>query len=175
MNSTWIKIGIAYTAGMITYAVYQNYQEAGQIKEMMSISSPDTSDMVSLPLADACACENESRYDVDPKTDSKNQPIGKLPDCQTMVNGVAGSQSGEKETTAEPKGAWFSKLTLDLMFCHAPTANGIFVYKGMDVTGKYVYIVEAARDNAINTTDDGSATMYVSYSLCPTMCGACGK
>ena len=32
MNSTWIKIAIAYTAGMITYSVFQNYEQAGQLR-----------------------------------------------------------------------------------------------------------------------------------------------
>lgn len=169
MNSTWIKIAIAYTAGMITYAVYQNHEETERFDKLVSLSidsiATDTSD-ISL----SCACDDKVRYDVTPKDRSENIPIDKVETCHEMVS------SGPTLPEAK-RGAWFSKLTLDLMFCHAPDANGIFVYKAMmpGDTNEEVYLVEAARTNKITTEDDGTSYIYYSRTLCPNICGRCGE
>ncbi len=170
MNSTWIKIAIAYTAGLITYAVYQNHEETERLDKLVSLSSDtslaDTSDK-SIP----CACDDGKRYIVSPRENSENTPVDNVATCQAMV-----TASGPTLPEAK-KGAWFSKLTLDLMFCHAPDANGIFVYKAMmpGDTKEEVYLVEAARTNKITTEDDGTSYIYYSRTLCPNICGRCGE
>jgi hypothetical protein len=173
MNSTWIKIAIAYTAGMITYAVYQNHEESERLEEFISLSI-DTTEIDSASFV-SCACDNDPRYDVRPKEESGNYPIDDFLTCQSMINGTTETTTSGKDLT-EKKGAWFSKIALDLIFCHAPDANGIFVYKGTmpDDTKEEVFIVEAARTNKITTADDGSSTVYYSRTLCPTICGRCG-
>ncbi|MCX6274829.1 MAG: hypothetical protein NTV09_06450 [Bacteroidetes bacterium] len=122
MNSTWIKIAIAYTAGMITYAVYQNHEETERLDKLITLSS-DVSLADTSEKSLSCACEDGERYNVTPKERSENFPIDNVGTCQAMVNG-----SGPTIPEAN-KGVWFSKITLDLIFCHAPDANGIFVYK----------------------------------------------
>lgn len=170
MNSTWIKIAIAYTAGMISYAVYQNHEETEQLDKLITLSN-DVSLADTSEKALSCACEDGERYNVSPKEQSENIPIDNVATCQAMVNG-----SGPTTQEAN-KGVWFSKITLDLMFCHAPDANGIFVYKAM-MTGSTkdeVYVVEAARTNKITTVDDGSSYIYYSRTLCPNICGKCAE
>lgn len=170
MNSTWIKIAIAYTAGMITYAVYQNHEETERLDKLITLSN-DVSTADTSEKALPCACEDGERYNVTPKEESENFPIAKVEDCQAMVNG-----SGQTDPDAN-RGVWFSKITLDLMFCHAPDANGIFVYKAMmpGSTKDQAYVIEAARTNKITTEDDGSSYIYYSRSLCPNICGKCGQ
>lgn len=170
MNSTWIKIAIAYTAGMITYAVFESHEVLEKV-DKIAMMSTDTSATDAIDLETSCACENKARYDVDPKERSENIPIDKIEACRAMVN-------GEGPTIPEgKKGAWFSKLTLDLMFCHAPEANGIFVYKatmeGPTKEKEETFVIEAARTNKINTEDDGTSYIYYSRTLCPTICGRC--
>ncbi len=173
MNSTWMKIGIAYVAGMITYGVYQNHEHSEEMNKLMSLSmdsaGADTTSFV------PCACDNEPRYNVSPRDTSGNHPIDGDAACKLMVGGrdeIAGTGS---KTLAPTKGAWFSKVTLDLLFCRIPDANGIFVYKGsMKGDGKDpVYLIEAGRTNYITVEDDGVATMYYSRAMCPTVCGSC--
>ncbi|CAN5467759.1 hypothetical protein BH11BAC1_BH11BAC1_19860 [soil metagenome] len=169
MTSTWIKVAIAYTAGMITFAVMEDVKILDKLDKMPVVADTDTA-----ALAEDCACQNEERYNVDPREESENTPINKIPVCQAMVAGAAATTpAGE----AICKGAWFSKIALDLMFCHMPDANGIFVYEGMmpGSTIDRVYIVEAARTNKILVTDDGSSHIYYSRSMCPTICGECGR
>ncbi|MEO8087242.1 MAG: hypothetical protein ABI763_10505 [Bacteroidota bacterium] len=173
MNSTWVKLAIAYTAGMITFAVIEDVKIMDKLDKMPGISETDTTKGEPPALEDDCACQNEERYNVDPSEASENTPIDKIPVCQAMVAGAAATTP---PGTAVCKGAWFSKITLDLIFCHAPDANGIFVYEGMmpGSTKDRVYIVEAARTNKILVTDDGSSYIYYSRSMCPTICGKCG-
>ncbi len=174
MNSTWIKIAIAYTAGMISYAVFQNLEESERLEELISLSK-DTTEIDTASLV-TCECVNDPRYDVMPKEESGNYPIDDFLTCQSMINGSTSQTSGETGVLIEKKGAWFSKIALDLIFCHAPDANGIFVYKGTmpDDTKEQIFIVEAARTNKITTSDDGSSTVYYSRTLCPNICGRCG-
>jgi hypothetical protein len=180
MNSTFMKILLAYSAGMITVAVWQNAKisnklESGDKGEPTALRE-DTTGSDTTSAGSTCACENATRYNVDPREDSRNYPISDDAACQAIVSAslVAAAKSGGRNSY---KGAWFSKVTLDLMFCHAPDANGIYVYNGVitaDGTTEPTFVVEAARTNRIISHDDGTATMYYSRSMCPTFCGACG-
>src|SRR6185369_12397664 len=127
--------------------------------ELSQVSDSSTQDTTHSAIP--CSCDNELRYNVSGTT-SENYPITKVTTCQTMVS-----------SAGAPKGGWFSKVTLDPMFCHAPDANGIFVYKGNDSAGNPVFIAEAARDTRIQTVDDGVSFMYYTRTLCPTVCGKC--
>ena len=195
MNSTLIKIAIAYIAGIVTYQVFQNYNIAKKIDNItphkMSLSTGDTrtGDMgdttatdnistarMSLEAAGApsgdvqCPCDNEARYDVSPIEPSMNVPITTVPTCSTMV-----ANANPHTGTVVGKGAWFSKITIDNMFCHKPDANGIYVYKALNTDGTPTYIVEAARSNKISSDDDGTSFIYYSRAMCPNICGQCGQ
>jgi hypothetical protein len=176
MNSTFLKIGIGYIAGLLTFGVYQNFEEAKKLDELSLLMRDSTeSDTTSMGLP--CACDNEARYNVEPREDSQNFPID-VSTCQGMVTAASAPLRTEDKQVATIKGAWFSKVTLDLMFCHAPDANGIYVYKGEVTSGEYTgptYIVEAARSNKIVSHDDGTSYIYYSHTLCPMVCGACGQ
>ena len=172
MNSTFMKLAIAYIAGIGTYALYQNYKITSKVEsihtQLMSADSLEPSDDDS-SAAESCACDNDARYNVDPRQDSKNIPIPSIPTCSTMVHNAV-----PKGVTPVAMGAWFSKVTLDIMFCNKPDANGIFVYKAVTDDGTPTYVIEAARRNEILSTDDGSSYIYYSRTMCPTVCGACG-
>jgi hypothetical protein len=79
-----------------------------------------------------------------------------------------------KGVTPVGMGAWFSKVTLDIMFCNKPDANGIYVYKAVTTEGQPTYVIEAAKTYMILSTDDGSSYIYYSRTMCPTACGVCG-
>lgn len=177
MNSTLMKIAIAYIAGIGTYALFQNYKILSKVDQIsMEVRSFDTEEEDSTVMGGTCACENTARYNVDPRMDALNVPISNISDCRTMVSGTSATPTrpDDRPVTVTGKGAWFSKVTLDLMFCHKSDANGVFVYKAMTAEGTPTYVIEAARDNRILTTDDGSSYIYYSRSMCPTICGACG-
>lgn len=182
MNSTLTKILLAYTAGMVTVAVYQDVKILGKFEPVAPTetselrSDSDTSRSDTTSASSSCACINDDRYNVSPKEDSQNFPISTALDCKAMVNGAAGTPLKVGKEMMTIKGAWFSKVTLDLMFCHKMDANGIFVYEGVK-TGEStepVYIIEAARTNKIVSHDDGTSYMYYSQTMCPTVCGVCG-
>jgi len=172
MNSTLIKIGIAYIAGIGTYALYQNYNITNKVEnintQLMSADSIESTENDS-STTELCPCDNGPRYNVDPRQDSRNIPIPSIPTCSTMVHNAV-----PKGVTPVAMGAWFSKVTLDIMFCNKPDANGIYVYKAVMDDGTPTYVIEAARSNAILSTDDGSSYIYYSRTMCPTVCGACG-
>jgi hypothetical protein len=171
MNSAFMKLAIAYIAGIGTYALYQNYKITDKVEnintQLMSADSIGSTEDDS-STAQLCPCDNAARYNVDPRLDSKNIPIPSIPTCSTMVHNVY------KGVTPVAMGAWFSKVTLDIMFCNKPDANGIYVYRAVTDEGIPTYVIEAARTNAILSTDDGSSYIYYSKTMCPTACGACG-
>jgi len=184
MNSNLMKFAFVYLAGIGTYALVQNYNIIKKLNLMSgtevhadvdepgvpdtdSSDSPEIKALAAMPSAGSCACDDSHRYDVTTARPSDNIFIRDIPTCETMVHG-ANPGAG----TPEGVGAWFSKLTLDFMFCNKPDANGIFVYKalnGKDVT----YIIEAARTEFITSSTDGSSYIYYSRAMCPTLCGEC--
>ena len=170
MDSTWIKIGIAYIAGVVTFIAYEEVKDTSQTENMMTIQS-DTMATDTLSILASCACDAE-RYNVPIPESSQNFPISNAAACSSMVNT---STQQIRTVEAAPKGAWFSKVTLDLMFCHAMDANGIYVYNGVDPDNQPTFIIEAANSKRILTTDNGTATMYYSKALCPNICGLCGQ
>jgi hypothetical protein len=177
MKSTVLYVAIAYLAGIATYSLIEEKNIEHKIDEMSNqISYLDTMESDTTGLI-PCACDNVNRFNIDPAQNSGNVGITDGTACQTMVagGGTAPARTGDKDLTAAVKGAWFSKMTLDQMFCHKPDANGIFVYKGKDPEGHDTYIIEAGRDNRITTVDDHSSYMYYSHTLCPMVCGICGQ
>jgi|GEM_PF-5304913 len=173
-SSTLIYALLIYIGGIATYGLYQEIKDSDKTDKMMLMMETDSSATDTTSVSHPCACEDDLRYNVSPKEDSKNLPISSDAACQGMVNGTTPPRGDEKGPLTI-KGAWFSKITLDIMFCHKQDANGIYVYKGTDAEGQPTFIVEVARTNSITTLDDGSATMYYSKALCPTMCGVCGQ
>lgn len=170
MIPTWMKIAIAYTAGIGTLIVLQNLEVNQDLGELI-VMSKDIPEIGTDSMTLACACENKDRYDVTPEERAENFPVDNEETCREMVNGSATPNPEAK------KGAWFSKTTLDLMFCNAPTANGIFVYKAKLVgeENEEIFLIEAARTNKIKTEYDGSSYIYYSRTLCPDICGRCGE
>jgi len=171
MNSTIIYVGLAYIAGMATYDVIETHEASSKLdaisSEIMIDDSPRVDTSVAAFAGSTCACENDIRYNVERPTSSENYPISHVDQCQLMVR--AGNP-GEPPVAA---GAWFSKISLDLMFCHMTNANGIYVYKALN--GKSdTYIIEAARKDDILTQDDGISHIYYSRTMCPNDCGECG-
>ena len=172
MNSTIVKVALAYLAGIGTYELFQHHNLSGRIDTMstqiMMMDSGDTS----AAAGELCPCDNADRYNVVPREESMNVPITTIPQCSTMVSNGNPPPSGGGTITG--KGAWFSKVTLDNMFCHKPDANGIYVYKAQTEGREPTFIIEAARSNKINSTDDGTSYIYYSRAMCPTICGVCG-
>jgi hypothetical protein len=174
MNSTFMKIALAYIAGIATYALFQNYQIISKVNQLSNeVRSEEGGESDSSESASQCACANDARYNVSPIEDSQNFPITDVAACRAMVGGASPSE-GDTRSGSVMKGAWFSKVTLDLIFCNKPDANGIFVYRGTDTEGQPTFIVEAERTNKIRTVADGTSTMYYSRAMCPMICGACG-
>jgi hypothetical protein len=181
MNSTLMKIVIAYIAGIGTYALFQNHNISKKL-DMMSgtviksdsdtSASPNVKAMALLaPAGTSCPCDNEARYNVTHALESQNVAITKVPDCLAMVHGANPGPG-----TIVGAGAWFSKITLDNMFCNKSDANGIFVYKGYNsTTRQWTFIVEAARTEYISSLDDGTSYIYYSRTMCPNICGQCAS
>jgi hypothetical protein len=176
MNSNIMKFAFIYLAGIGTYHLFQQHTLSRKLDTMSiktTLIETDTSeaDTSSANSGVTCPCDNAARYNVSPTEDSKNIPITSVPTCSTMVaNGNMAPRGG----TITGKGAWFSKVTIDNMFCHKADANGIYVYKALTEAGEITFIIEAARSNKINSIDDGSSYIYYSRTMCPTMCGVCG-
>lgn len=168
MNSTLFKILIAYIAGIGTYHLFQNHNLYTKLEKMnVQTLSQDTSNQQLAGVAGStCPCDDAARYNVTP-AQSMNVPIPVIADCISMV------KAGNPGPTPVGKGAWFSKVTLDDMFCHKPDANGIYVYKAM-YNDAPTFVIEAARSDMILTTDDGTSYIYYSRALCPNICGQCG-
>ena len=166
--SIFLKLAIAYIAGIGTYQLFQHQKISGQMDgissqiSMLASSAPDT------VTGHECACDT-TRYGVSPRVDSRNVPIPSIPTCSTMVHNAV-----PKGVTPVGMGAWFSKVTLDIMFCNKPDANGIYVYKAVTTEGQPTYVIEAAKTYMILSTDDGSSYIYYSRTMCPTACGVCG-
>jgi len=188
MNSTIMKIAFAYIAGIGTYALFQNHNISKKL-DMMSgpaihsdsdssgvsdseiAGAPEVKALSMAPAGGSCACDDSHRYDVTHALESQNIAIPKVPDCLAMVHGANPGPG-----TIVGAGAWFSKLTLDHMFCSKPDANGIFVYKGYNAaTRQYTFIVEAARTEYISSLDDGTSYIYYSRTMCPNICGQCAS
>ena len=171
MNST-LKISLAFLAGILAYGIYD------KVTVPESSTARFLSDADSLPEDSSaikdCACDNAARYTSTSPVDAQNFVIADVPTCQSMVKDPA--PTGGK-VIKRIMGAWFSKKTLDVMFCKMMDANGIFVYKGVmpeDATDT-VFVIEAAHTDAYLLSDTTSGTMYYSRSLCPDMCGACAE
>ena len=166
MESNLAKALLFYSAGVLTFVAFQNFKEAEQVQTMSLRMDSTVSDTTS--AGRECACDNSLRYNIDPKEDSQNYPISTTAACSTMVASAYGGAKGAV------KGFWFSKVTLDLMFCNKMDANGIYVYNAKDDAGNPVFLAEAARSNKIISHDDGSSFIYYSRAMCPTNCGVCG-
>src|SRR6187551_2181322 len=106
MNSTLIKVAIAYIAGIGTYHLFQSSQISGDLKSLnMQIMALDSGINDTTKAALYCPCDNEGRYNVDPREPSMNSPIPTIPECTTMVhNGNPNTPSGGTPVGA---GAWF--------------------------------------------------------------------
>ena len=124
---------------------------------------PDTMDADTTSRSLECPCENLARYNVANLLEAYNYPIKNEANCESMLFTPPDSI----------RGFWFSKTTLDLMFCHKDDANGIFVYEGRDASGQKIFIAEAGRTEHIVTLDDGVSHIYYSRGMCPTICGVC--
>ena len=168
MNSRFIQIAIAFLLGLGAYHLFQSHKIYGKLEDMsyqlMSMDSGN-GDTIAVP----CPCDDTRRYNVDPREESLNIPIPTFPECSTMV-----ANAQPKGVTITGEGAWFSKKTIDIMWCHKMDANGIYVYKAITAEGTPTYIIEAARSNKINTTIDASSYIYYSRTMCPNDCGHCG-
>jgi len=84
------------------------------------------------------------------------------------------------------KGGFISKIALDSLFCNHKDFNGIYCYIGTDAAGNQVIVIEGRpsesnADNPVKVTFDASIPaedrykVFVTESLCPTMCGFCGE
>jgi hypothetical protein len=176
-----MKIAIAYIAGIGTYALFQNHNISKKldlmsgpaiVSDSISSATPTVKNLsLAAPADNSCPCDNENRYNVTHALESQNVAIPKVPDCLAMVHGANPGPG-----TIVGAGAWFSKITLDHMFCNKSDANGIFVYKGYNTaTRQYTYIVEAARTEYISSLDDGTSYIYYSRTMCPNICGQCAS
>src|SRR4051812_18523462 len=89
MNSTFMKVALAFIAGIATYALFQNYQIIRKVDQLSSeVRSGDGEDSDSTVFANPCACENEARYNVYPVENAQNYPITDVAACRAMVGGA---------------------------------------------------------------------------------------
>lgn len=170
MSST-LKMFLAFGAGLLAYGIYDYFidSSASSLEPSSLKLRSDTPPPDSAFASGSCACDNSTRFTATSASSSQNFPISDETTCQSMVNGTS--------SATRIKGAWFSKRTLDIMFCGMMDANGIFVYTATmpeDATDT-VFIVEAAHRDAYLVPDTTRGTIFYSRSLCPDMCGVCAE
>ena len=126
---------------------------------------------------DACGpCDNAARYPTsDPGGGAEVSP-DKGKEFVTAFNA---------KNPSLLKGGFISKIALDSLFCYHKDYNGIYCYIGTDAAGKQVIVIEGRpaesnAENPVRVTFDPSITaedrykVFVTETLCPTMCGYCG-
>jgi hypothetical protein len=83
------------------------------------------------------------------------------------------------------KGGYISKIALDSLFCNHKDYSGVYCYVAIDAAGKEVIVIEGVPSdaNAVNPVRvdfdksipaEDRYKVFVTQSMCPTMCGYCG-